>query len=251
MTEDFARLTPDDVTACLSASPKARADVIRAGAEAGVAEAQAVWGQMLLDRGDAAAGFAWFVEAARQGHLMALNMVGRCYDLGWGVAVDKARAAESFRVAAERGLDWAMYNYATLLALGEGVAEDRPTALSWLRKAAALGNAKAINFVGGFHEDGWAVECDMAVAADHYAHAAEGGDFRGCFNHARMRVEAGDFAGALHWLARIRESGATGAFLGKAEAWLRASPHTVLREQGVAALRGQTCSGQFGWEERE
>ena len=118
MIDDLARLTPDEVTARLAGSPEERAALIRAGAEAGVAEAQAVYGQMLLDAGQAAEGFGWFVKAARQGHLMALNMVGRCYDLGWGVAVDKARAAEAFRVAATRGLDWAMYNYATLLALG-------------------------------------------------------------------------------------------------------------------------------------
>ena len=66
-----------------------------------MAEAQAVLGQMLLDEGRAAEGFAWFNKAAAQGHLMALNMVGRCYDLGWGTPVDKARAAECFRVAAE------------------------------------------------------------------------------------------------------------------------------------------------------
>ena len=81
-----------------------------AGAQQGVAEAQAVWAQMLLDQGNAREGFAWFNRAAAQGHVMALNMVGRCYDQGWGVAVDKRRAAECFRIAAERGLDWGMYN---------------------------------------------------------------------------------------------------------------------------------------------
>ncbi len=236
MSEDFASLTPDEVAARLSGPPEERAALIRAGAEAGVAEAQAVYGQMLLDRGDAAAGFDWFVKAARQDHLMALNMVGRCYDLGWGVAVDKARAAEAFRVAAERGLDWAMYNYATLLALGDGVAEDKPAALTWLRKAADLGNAKAINFVGSFHEDGWVVERDMAAAAECYARAAQAGDFRGCFNHARLLADAGDRAGAIHWLGRVRASGATEAFIAKAEAFLRASPHAFLRDEGVAVL---------------
>jgi hypothetical protein len=92
---------------------------------------------------------------------MALNMVGRCYDLGWGTPVDKVRAAECFRIAAERGLDWGMYNYATALTLGAGVAEDKPAALGWFEKAAAMGNAKAVNFVGSFHEDGWVVPRDM------------------------------------------------------------------------------------------
>jgi TPR repeat protein len=159
------QVSPEEIAARLSGSPEARAALIREGAEAGVAEAQAVYGQMLLDTGDAPAGFVWFNKAAAQGHLMALNMVGRCYDLGWGVAVNKPRAAECFRIAAERGLDWGMYNYATTLTLGDGVPEDRPAALAWFERAAAQGNAKAVNYIGSFHEDGWVVSRDMAKAA--------------------------------------------------------------------------------------
>ena len=187
-----------------------------------MAEAQAVLGQMLLDKGRAGEGFAWFNKAAAQGHLMALNMVGRCYDLGWGTRVDKVRAAECFRIAAERGLDWAMYNYGTALALGEGVAEDRPAALGWFEKAAALGNAKAVNHVGSFHEDGWVVARDIVKAAEFYARAAEGGDFRGAFNHARMLLEAGRVDEARDWLRKAAETG-TPAFVEKVRAWLAAS----------------------------
>lgn len=207
------------------ASPEERAQLIREGAEAGIGEAQAVYGQMLLDGAgvarDPRAGFGWFLKAAAQGHLMALNMVGRCYDLGWGTPVDKVRAAECFRVAANRGLDWGMYNYATSLTLGEGVAEDREAAFGWFLKAAAMGNAKAMNYVGSFHEDGWVVDHDMAEAAHWYARAAEGGDFRGAFNHARMLIDAGRIAEARGWIARCFES-ATPAFQAKAACWLRA-----------------------------
>jgi TPR repeat protein len=218
-----------------------RTAVIRTAAEGGLADAQAALGQMLLDGDgvdrDQRAAIGWFHKAAGQGHVMAINMIGRCFDLGWGVAIDKARAAEWFKAAADRGLDWGMYNYATLLALGQGVAEDKPAALAWLRKAAALGNAKAINFVGSFYEDGWVVERDLAAAADHYRRAAEGGDFRGQFNHARMLADGGDIDAALAWLARIGET-ATPAFLDKAEHWLRGSPLARLRGEGVSVLRG-------------
>lgn len=215
-------LSRDEVAARLSGPPDARAALIREGAAAGVAEAQAVWGQMLLDEGRAREGFGWFVRAARAGHLLALNMVGRCYDLGWGVAIDKARAAECFRIAAGRGLDWGMYNYATALALGEGVAEDKPAALDWFEKAAALGNAKAINHVGSFHEDGWVVAKDIDRAANCYREAAEGGDFRGQFNHARMLAEAGEIEAARGWIARAAAT-ATPAFVDKMRAFLAAS----------------------------
>ena len=232
-----ASLSRADVAARLSASAEERAALVRQGAEEGIAEAQAVWGQMCLDAGDRRAAFDWFNKAAAQGQLMALNMVGRCYDLGWGTPVMKDRAAECFRLAAEQGLDWAMYNYATLLALGEGVSEDKAAALDWLEKAARLGNAKAINFLGSFHEDGWVVPRDMAQAARLYARAAHGGDFRGCFNHARMLGEKGRIDEALGWLARARET-ATPAFIDKASAWLAASRIPGFRTRGVRAMGG-------------
>lgn len=223
--------------------PGERAAFLRRLAESGQAEAQALYGQVLLDGNgiarDEAAGFAWFVRAAAQDHLMALNMVGRCYDLGWGVAVDKARAADCYRVAAERGLDWAMYNYATLLTLGEGVAEDKEAALAWFERAAKLGSgliaAKATNFVGSFHEDGWVVARNPNKAARLYERAAEGGDFRGMFNHARMLGAKGRSEEALRWLERAGAA-ATPAFLAKAAAFLDASPLGAFRARGRAAI---------------
>lgn len=232
---DVAALPADVVAARLSGSPEERAALIRAGAEQGVAEAQAVWGQMRLDAGAAVEAFDWFNRAAAQGHLMALNMVGRCYDLGWGVAVDKRRAAECFRLAADRGLDWGIYNYATALTLGAGVAEDKPAALALFRKAASMGNAKAMNHVGSFHEDGWVVPRDPTAAAEAYAQAAAGGDFRGAFNHARMLMAAGDRDGALRWLETCGDA-ATEGFRGRAVSWLREAPG--FGDEAVRALLG-------------
>ncbi len=242
-------LTPEAIAARLSGAPEERTALIREGAEAGLAEAQAVYGQMLLDGAgvpcDPAAALGWFVRAAAQHHLMALNMVGRCYDLGWGTAPDKAKAAACYRIAAERGLDWAMYNYATLLTLGDGVPEDRVAALGWLRRAerdgAGLARAKAVNVIGSFHEDGWATPRCMTNAAACYARAAEGGDFRGCFNHARMLGAVGEIAAALRWLTRAGEWG-NASFVAKAEAWLAKSDVAAFRSEGVAALRlGAAC----------
>lgn len=231
-------LTPDAIAARLSGPPEERAAFVRDAAEAGVAEAQAVYGQMLLDgagvAADPRAALGWFTRAAAQHHVMALNMVGRCYDLGWGTAVDKTRAADCYRIAAERGLDWGMYNYATLLALGEGVAQDRATALDWLQRAAAMGNAKAINFVGSFAEDGWAGPRDMAKAANCYRQAAEGGDFRGCFNHARMLLDAGQVEAALPWLARAAKLG-NARFVRQMRDWIGRLDGDV-RDRALAAL---------------
>ncbi|WP_298670483.1 sel1 repeat family protein [uncultured Sphingomonas sp.] len=242
---DATDLSRDEIAARLSGSPKERAAFLRELADAGVAEAQALLGQLLLDGNgvarDARAAFQRFEQAARQHHVMALNMVGRCYDLGWGVGIDKARAAACFRVAAARGLPEAQYNYATALALGEGVAEDKAAALALFEQAAASGYAKAINHVGSFAEDGWAGPRDMAKAADCYARAAAGGDFRGCFNHARMLGAAGAVDEALPWLRRAGELG-NARFVAQALAWLDASDVPGFADRGAMALKeGAGC----------
>ena len=218
---------------------------MRSLAERGEAQAQALYGQMLLDGREVArddqAALGWFTRAAAQHHLLALNMVGRCYDLGWGTAPDKARAAECYRVAATRGLAEAQYNYATLLALGEGVTLDRAAALGWLERAAAAGFAKAVNVIGSFAEDGWAGPVDMAKAASHYARAAAGGDFRGCFNHARMLAADGRIDEALGWIERAGVLG-NARFVGQVEGWLLASGDTRLAGEGMAAVQRGAAS---------
>lgn len=206
---------PQDIDQALALPEGEALARFQAWAEAGVAEAQAVLGQMLLDgRGAAAApsaAFGWFLKAGRAGHPMAMNMVGRCYENGWGVTADQETATAWFRGAAVKGLDWGMYNYATSLALGRGCDQDRPAAFGWLSRAAALGHAKAMNLLGGFHEDGWAVPADPAKARALYEQAARGGDFRGWFNLARFQIAEGDLDAARHSLTQAR-AGATPAF---------------------------------------
>jgi len=220
-------LTHDEIAARLSGPPEARAAFLREAAAAGSPAAQAAYGQLLLDGDgvarDQAAALRFFLAASRGGDLMALNMVGRCYDLGWGTAPDKHRAAECYRMAAARGLPEAMYNHATLLTLGEGVAQDRAAALAWFERSAAAGFAKADNFVGSFAEDGWAGPRDMARAANRYARAAEGGDFRGCFNHGRLLADAGDLNGAAHWIGRALALG-NDRFRDQVGDWLARAP---------------------------
>lgn len=214
---------PEELSQRLAGPPEAVAKILSVMAGAGIAEAQALYAQALLDgRGvarDPVEALRLFIEAAQAGHVMAMNMVGRCCEQGWGTPADKTLAAQWYKAAADRGLDWAMYNLATLHCLGEGVPLDRKEALRLYRKAMNLGHVKSINMVGGFYEDGWVVERDLGQAADHYRCAAEGGDFRGQFNHARMLILVGKTVEAQDWLRRIPET-ATPAFLEKARGWL-------------------------------
>ncbi|MGY6269076.1 tetratricopeptide repeat protein [Achromobacter denitrificans] len=207
---------------------------IRAAAELGLAEARAIYGQMLLDGAgverDQPEGLAWFKRAANADHLMAINMVGRCYENGWGVAPDDTVAAYWFRLAADRGLDWGMYNYAHMLRAGRGgMAQDPAAALALYQKAAQAGHVKSIGVVGRYYEAGDVVAQDMDHAYDCYRRCAEGGDFRGMFHLGRLLLLRGRKQDAVQWLVRVPET-ATPAFLREANAMLQASGFPALYE---------------------
>jgi TPR repeat protein len=191
-----------------------------------------VYAQWLLDgRGvapDPVAALDWFKRAAHAGHGMAANMVGRCYENGWGVSASDDVARYWYRQSTRRNEPWGMYNLATLLALGRGGETDRKAALEWLEKAAALGHAKSQNLLGGFFEDGWEVRRDMARAFDWYRRAALGGDFRGQFNVARLLIAQEQFDAALPWLSQVPAT-ATPAFLEKAADFLSRVPDGRIR----------------------
>jgi uncharacterized protein len=228
----LASVSHDEFAAILAGPPAKAAAWVAAAAHNGIVEAQAVYGQYLLDghgvERDAEEALTWFKHAARQDHPMAMNMLGRCYEHGWGTTACAPVAVYWYRLAAQAGLDWGMYNYASALALGNGVERDRAQALQWFRRAADMGHVKSINFIGSFYEDGWEVDANASIALDYYRRAAVGGDFRGQFNYARLLAEHGEIDAALAWLRRVPQS-ATTAFVAKMQAWLAVSPVDAFR----------------------
>lgn len=214
---EVAATTPEQLAALRAGPPAVYAAWIQKAADMGLTEAQAIYGQMLLDGAgigrDPVQALSWFKRAAHADHLMSINMVGRCYENGWGVPRDEVVAAYWFRLAADRGLDWGMYNYAHMLNSGRGgVASDPAAALALYRRAADMGHAKSHGMVGRFYEEGRAVEPDPEHAFDRYRRSAEGGDFRGMFHYARMLIARGDAEQALDWLRRVPRT-STPAFM--------------------------------------
>ncbi|WDF73886.1 tetratricopeptide repeat protein [Novosphingobium sp. KACC 22771] len=225
-------LTVEEWQAVLAGDPAGAAAALLDAARGGEPVAALHYGQCLMDgRGvarDPQAAFRWFVEAAQPGLAPAINMVGRCLDQGWGVEEAPGLAASWFAVAADKGDVWGLYNYATALCLGRGVAQDRARALDLFRRAAGMGHAKSQNMIGSFHEDGWSVPVNLDVAAYHYARAAEGGDFRGCFNHARMEIAHGRMDSAHRWLNEAARLGHD-RFRAQMAQWLSAREEASLR----------------------
>lgn len=243
------RMSADDLRARLAAGPEEAARWIYAAAVNGYAEAQAMWGQMLLDgrdvAADPAAALRWFRIAASSGHLDGINMVGRCYELGWGVDADPAEAARWFRQAADKGHDWACFNLATLLLKGEGVTPDLGEALSLLVRAARRGHAKAMNLIGVCREQGWSGRVNIPSAIRWYRRAANGGCFRGSYHLGRFLATDGQIKEAAFRFQRSVDD-APADFCREAAAALLAQREPELQAIGRRALLRAAATDDAG-----
>lgn len=130
--QNSSQLTKQQIIDQLMGSPEQTAEGLRVAAQQGYAEAQALLGQVLLNgQGvavDQAQAVHWFKAASRSNHPMAINMVGRCIENGWVVAANPKDAVDWYKRAIDLGLDWAMYNYANLLARGVAISPNRAEA---------------------------------------------------------------------------------------------------------------------------
>lgn len=204
-------VSADRLADLLAGAPREAARTILTAAQTGLADAQVMLGQILLEgRGiqrDPELAVRWFRIAREHGHPMAHNMLGRCLEHGWGCEPNPSAAAREYRQAAEQGLDWGMYNLANLLATGRGVTQDQTQALHLYRRAAELGHAKSMNLLGRYLEEGLVVPADQAAAWDWYRRSAEGGDFRGQFSHAAVLIAQRRWEDARHWLTQALSLG--------------------------------------------
>ncbi len=175
----------------------------------GLIDVQLALGQLCLDRGgpEQAQAIEWFRIAARSGDARAINMLGRCYERGWGVTADPREAAAYYLKAADRGDVWALFNLGDLYCRGEGVPADDEAAYRLYAAAARKGHVKALNMLGLFHEGGRAVPADGAAARAFFKAAAEGGDCWGQFNHARMLILDGALDQAVPWFRQALDTG--------------------------------------------
>ena len=200
----LVRLTAKRYAERLAENPELGADFVREHALAGLPEAQVGWGHMLLDghgvARDAEAAFRWFGHAARHGNMDAWNMLGRCYERGWGVVAYREVAAHWYGLAAAKCHAWAQFNLAALMLAGNGDHADVARALSLLVASARAGNPKAMNLLGQFREKGWTRPPKLRAAKFWFRLSAQGGCFRGQFHHGRFLLRDGKIAEATRWL---------------------------------------------------
>lgn len=147
-------------------------------AEAGDAESQRLIGYFFENgyRGyekDYAAAFGWFLKAAEQGDLRAMNSVAAYYSSGSGVEEDKDKALEWWRRAADSGSAEAMTSVGACYYLAMGVKQNTSLAVSYWRRAAALGDALAMYNIGFCMEAGVGAVRHLDSAKYFYSRSAE------------------------------------------------------------------------------
>src|SRR6201991_1611131 len=194
-------LSKEEWEAILSKDPIESARWIYAAATYGHLDAQLHWAQMLLDgigtERDPEAAFRWFGVAAHSKRADAVNMLGRCHELGWGTPVDFGKAAEHYREAAAKASDWARFNLGCLLLEGKGVARDTDEAFRLFMSGVEQGHVKSLNMVGRCYENGWGCAQNLAEAIQWFRRSAEAGDFRGQYSYAQVLIEHGMVDDAL------------------------------------------------------
>ncbi|WP_267221799.1 tetratricopeptide repeat protein [Dyella silvae] len=185
----------DEFPHLLRSAPARAHGLLLTQALIGDCASQLAVGQMYLEgigcERDGAEARYWFQHAAHQGEPMAMNMLGRCLENGWGGAVNYELAAVWYREAAEHGSDWGMYNYAHVLANGRGIKPNRAEAFHWFGRAAEAGHGRAMHFLGQYYEHGWETAPNADLAKELYRRSAEKGDYRGQCSWASVLTEEG------------------------------------------------------------
>lgn len=153
---------------------------LRPLAERGNAKAQYRLGRMYeFGQGvavDKAQALVWLRKSAAQGDSEAQLELGVMYATGDGVKQDDKMAVELFRKAATQGEATAQYNLGLMYAKGDGVQKDYAQAVAWFRKAAEQGEVRAQFKLGVVYQQGEGVAQDDVLAFANYAIAARDGD---------------------------------------------------------------------------
>lgn len=190
-------------------------ELARGPAEAGNLLAMQTVGDMLSDGvggADPAEGFAMLEKAAELGFPPAINSLGFSYANGRGVAMDEVKGLALYKDAAEKGYGLAAANAGLFYQQGKGgVAVDFEKAVTWFRRAADLGDAMGLFYLGSslYYGNGIAQDFDAALPLLERAAAQNYPDAIGAMGHAYQFGDgvAQDYAKAFELYRRAYDMG--------------------------------------------
>jgi len=160
-------LLPGTAAAQKAANETAAKATTKSGSESSVDETYAAY-----QRGYFLSAFNRATEQAKGGDVKAMTLLGELYAKGQGVSRDDQKAAEWYKLAADRGDANAMYALGTFRLDGRAGARDRDAAMKLFAQAAKLGNASAAYNMGLANLE---PQGDPKAAADYLKIGAQAG----------------------------------------------------------------------------
>ena len=180
---------------------------LKAAAEAGHPPAQALLGDLLLERQDWTGALVWLERAGRAGEGRAAYLAGQIVDQGLAGPVDPDRARALYLIAAQNGLAVAQAALGALL-LDQGAVAD---AAQWLGQAADQGQMLAQFNLARLLARGDGVAQDEVRARALYLHAARAGLPQAMVNLSLMQARGqggpAQFRRALAWAMLAARAG--------------------------------------------
>ena len=183
---------------------KATNYIIKSAAE-GDAEAQFVIGDLLYNKGilgdrDNKKAIQWIESAARQDHKGALSLIACSYlqdpdintlnanNLQYEQDIEKGM--ELLRRAAELGDSKALYVLAICYQKGKHVEQDSTRAFELLQKCVQVDKMpEYVNLLGDFYRDGIGIEQNYEAASHYYQWAADNGDVEAMMSLSKLYEE--------------------------------------------------------------
>lgn len=153
------------------------------------------------------------IAAAEQGSVIDEYYLGKAYDEGYcGLAIEKTKAAQWYRKAAEQNHALAAYELAEAYFTGDGIATDYPEAKKWYLQSAGKGHGLSQLRLGFLYAENHfkGLTTDYARAEEWFLKAAEqnAGDaqFR-LGNFYNNYKDPRDYARGFTWLLKAAEGG--------------------------------------------
>ena len=150
--------------------------------------------------------------AALDADTQAVLLMARRYETGLGVAVDRAKAAGLWEVAAAMGVKDAYPIVAARYAEGDGRRKNDSAAVVWYRKAAEAGHLVSMTRLAEYLGHGRGVKRDEGLSRFWYAKAAELHEPEAEYQLALMLLKGKggyrrDDAAGMQWLERAAKDG--------------------------------------------
>ncbi|OAN13769.1 hypothetical protein A3K86_14505 [Photobacterium jeanii] len=153
----------------------------------------------------------WYQKAADKGDAFALNNLAIFYQNGVGVTRDYAKAIDLYKKAIDVGSKTAFYNLGRMYQDGTGVARNYSKAKAYFQKGAEKGEANAQNSLANLYTEGKGVERDHKKAYEWYLKAAAQNQDAAQYNLGNVfyfgRVGEPDFAQAANWYRKAAKQG--------------------------------------------